>query len=218
MNSAVILAGGSSQRFNSDVPKQFITLKQSKNLIDFSIKAFSENKGISEIILVLPIEWIKKYKERYKDYILISGGKNRYESSYNGVMACSDNIKNVLIHDAARPLITEKIINDCIFYLKKYSAVAPYIDIADSIIYKDGSNYKYLNRDFIKKVQTPQGFNINILKEIISRNKQIGRDDMSNILNTNDNIKTKFFKGDINNFKITNNNDLHLFNKLTYEK
>ena len=122
MNSAIILAGGDGNRINSSVPKQFIEINN-KKLIDFSIDAFEKNKNIDEIIIVLNKKWIEKYKDEYKSYILTVGGNSRSHSSLNGLLCCSEKSKNVLIHDAARPLLTQDLINNCIKYLSTYTYI-----------------------------------------------------------------------------------------------
>ena len=217
MNSAIILAGGIGSRIHSNVPKQFIEVNN-KKIIDFSIDAFKANSNIDEIVLVLSKRWIKELKNEYKDYTLIDSGKSRSDSSFKGISACSKKSTNVLIHDAARPLLSQKIIDSCIHYLDTYEAVTPYIDISDSIIEKDKDIIKYLNRDLIKRIQTPQGFNKNIILNIMKKNNSYGTDDISTLLNYYPSAKVKFFKGDKNNFKITDEIDLKIFKSIANEK
>tara|TARA_Y100000590_G_scaffold459233_1_gene615788 strand:+ start:812 stop:1465 length:654 start_codon:yes stop_codon:yes gene_type:complete len=216
MNSAIILAGGIGERIDSDVPKQFIKVN-SKKIIDYSIETFSKNKHINEIILVLNKNWIPNFKNQYKKYRLVEGGKTRHESSLNGVLACSKESENIFIHDSARPLISQKIINDCVSYLSNYQVATPIIDIDDSVIRKKNDSFEYLNRNLIKSIQTPQGFHKNIIIDGLSNAVKIGTDDVSTLQNYNSKFKIKFFKGDKNNFKITNNIDLKIFKSLINE-
>ncbi len=217
MNSAIILAGGTGSRINSKIPKQFIEF-DSKKVIDFSITAFKQNKNIDEIILVLNKIWIDKLKNEYKDYILIDSGESRSDSTFKGLSACSKKATNILIHDAARPLLSQEIIDSCIHHLDIYEAVTPFIDISDSIIEKDKDIIKYLNRDLIKCIQTPQGFNKNIILDVMKRISSHGTDDISTLLNYYPSAKVKFFKGDKNNFKITDEIDLKIFKRRVNEK
>tara|TARA_B100001750_G_scaffold197411_1_gene170056 strand:- start:319 stop:972 length:654 start_codon:yes stop_codon:yes gene_type:complete len=217
MNSAIILAGGSGTRFKSDLPKQFIEVNNRKKIIDFSIEAFEKNKYIDELIIVLPEVWIDKFKEKYKQYKLVPGGKERYESSKRGLLACSKKTKNIILHDAARPLITQKLINECIDYLNDFDAVAPFIDINDSLIIKNDVT-RYIDRDMIKVIQTPQAFNKQVLLDALMNVKKNVSDDMSAVLEYDKNIKAKFFKGDRCNFKITYDLDLKTLNNIIDEK
>ena len=217
MNSAIILAGGSGTRFKSDLPKQFIEVNNRKKIIDFSIEAFEKNKYIDELIIVLPEVWIDKFKEKYKQYKLVPGGKERYESSKRGLLACSKKTKNIILHDAARPFITQKLINECIDYLNDFDAVAPFIDINDSLIIKNDVT-RYIDRDMIKVIQTPQAFNKQVLLDALMNVKKNVSDDMSAVLEYDKNIKAKFFKGDRCNFKITYDLDLKTLNNIIDEK
>ena len=217
MNSAIILAGGIGKRLNSKVPKQFIRSGNGNRIIDFSIEAFKKNKNIDEIVIVLPLEWIDKYGSDYKDYKLVPGGKERYQSSKEGLLACSKKSKSVLIHDAARPLISQDLIDDCIYYLTNYDAVAPYIPATDSLIHLD-DDVRYLNRNNIKLIQTPQAFNKDLLLDVMTNIKSDVSDDMSAVLAYDKNINYKFFHGDIYNFKITHDLDIKIFNNILNEK
>jgi len=217
MNSAIILAAGSSKRINSSIPKQFIEVDNGKKIIDFSIEAFEKNEYIDELVIVLPETWIDKFKDEYKKYKLVIGGKNRYESSKKGLLACSKKTKNIILHDAARPLITQKLINECMNYLNDFDAVAPFVDINDSLIIMDDL-IKYIDRDIIKVIQTPQAFNKQILLNALLNVKKNVSDDMSAVLDYDNRIKAKFFKGDRHNFKITHNLDLKTFNDIINEK
>ena len=207
MNSAIILGGGNSQRFKADTPKQFIEFNN-KKIIEYSIHTFLNNNSINEVIIVVPSVWVDLIKKEYEQCKVVEGGSTRFESMLNGYNKISSKSKNILIHDAARPLVSHETINKCIDYLNRYDAACPYIDVIDSII-----NFKlveYLKRDEIKKIQTPQGFKRNILDDF-SKKSPIGYDDISMAIHYNKGISVKFFKGEIKNFKITNNIDMHLF-------
>ncbi len=212
MNSVIILAGGEGKRLNSDTPKQFIKIDH-RRVIDFSIIEFKKNKNIDEIILVFPKKLIDYFGKEYKDYKLTYGGKERYQSTQKGLLLCSKNSKNVLIHDAARPLISQKLIDDSINLLNDYDAVAPFIDINDSLI-ELNTEIKYLDRGKIKSIQTPQSFKKKIFEKAILKSKKEYTDDMSAVIDYDKNIKTKFFKGDKLNFKITNDIDLYNFKNI----
>ena len=215
MNSVIILGSGSGERFNSKIPKQFIYYKN-KRIIQYSIDTFLNNDKILEVIIVVPQKWVEEIQIMYKKCKVIVGGSTRFESMCNGFNNISIKSNTVLIHDAARPLVSKNIIDNCINFLDNYDASCPYIDSKDSIISKKNGFVNYLNRDEIKKVQTPQGFKKNIVKKY-SNNRAYGYDDISAAMYYNDNLNVKFFEGEVNNFKITNDIDMHLFRGIVDE-
>jgi len=138
-NYAIILASGSGKRFQGDLPKQFSKINQ-KMIIEYAIEAFENNRYIDGIVLVVLPE--------YKDYVseivknnsynkvikIVNGGAERKDSSYIGVNAVEDKNSNVLIHDCARPFVSQDIISKCVKALDKYEAVAVAIPNSDTII------------------------------------------------------------------------------------
>ena len=171
-NIAIILASGSGSRFLSNTPKQFCKVNN-KTLIEYSIEAFENNKQISKIIIVTNPNYINETKNiisnnKYKKISkVVAGGATRQKSSYNGVFSVNEDSCNVLIHDAARPFVTQEIINNCINALKDYNAINVAIKATDTIIEINDNNIikKTLNRDNLMCCQTPQCFNIDIIKE-----------------------------------------------------
>ena len=170
-NTAVILASGTGERFGEKIPKQFYKINE-KTILEYSLDAFEQNKNIDEIILVtnpdfrdLTEEILKKnnYKKITK---LLNGGKTRVESSYIGTSQTDDD-SCVLIHDAVRAFVSQKIINDNIEALKKYDAVGTAIDSTDTIIESDNNGFivNIPPRKSMKRVQTPQSFKAKIIKK-----------------------------------------------------
>ena len=93
--SAIILAAGSSRRLNMETPKQYLKIND-REIIDFSIQTFKSIDKIDEIILVVSEQYLNKVKKKYPECIVVIGGENRKTSSYNGLLACSENINKVL--------------------------------------------------------------------------------------------------------------------------
>ena len=127
-NYAIILASGTGSRFGGEIPKQFLKINN-KTILEISIEAFENNSQIDEIIIVITPEYrnlaeeiLKKnyYKKVSK---LLNGGKTRKDSSSVGVDSISEKEANVLIHDCARPFVSQRIINECVESLKKYQAI-----------------------------------------------------------------------------------------------
>ena len=217
MVSAIILAGGKGKRMGKDISKQFILVKD-KPIIYYTIKKFSDCKLIDEIILVLPkdeIEYCKKeVLEKYSLKVdkIIEGGKERQDSVYNGLKALK-NTDIVLIHDGARPKVSEKIILEGIENAKKYGAAAPGVMPKDTIKVKDELSFskETLKRESLIAIQTPQVFK----KDIIVKCHERVRED--NISVTDDTMvvekygyKVYLYDGDYTNIKVTTPEDLIL--------
>ena len=129
MISAIILAGGKGKRMNYERSKQFILIKE-KPVLVYTLEKFINNKNIDEIVLVLPedeVEYCKReVLEKYSINVdrIVVGGKERQDSVFNALKVLKDT-DIVLIHDGARPFISDKIIDDGIRYAGIYGAAAP---------------------------------------------------------------------------------------------
>ena len=215
-NTAIILAGGIGSRMQNSTPKQFLDFNN-KMMIEHTIDKFAKNKYINNIIVVCNNLWIEKLKNKNLNIKIITGGTSRLESSYNGIKECKKNTKNVLIHDAARPFVKNRLINRALKNLDKYNATIPVLSCIDSLINKN--TMEYINRNDIKYVQTPQGFNYKIILDAyekhmnIKQNEKVDfKDDFSLLLYYRPNVNYFFYEGDSLNFKITTQNDLKKIN------
>ena len=133
-NYFIILASGQSKRFNSNKPKQYIIYKN-KPLFEHSLEKALKSKLFKKIILVINDK--KQIKKKYiKSVIVLKGGKERSDSSLIGLKYIK-RLKptNVLIHDAARPNFTQKLLKNLVSSLNKNKAVIPTISTKDSIKY-----------------------------------------------------------------------------------
>ena len=208
MNAGIIVAAGLGKRFNNKIPKQFISIN-GKEILAFSVKTFFNHPKINELIIVCHKKWLKNVKKCYPYCKVVVGGEFRKDSSMNGINAVSNENENVLIHDAARPLISAKIISRCLDQLKDYDATAPILDSTNSLIEIKNNQIKSINRDQIKSVQTPQCFKLKHIKKIFSHDVA-GTDEISMVLNIEPNSKINFVQGSIKNLKITNQQDLQI--------
>ena len=207
-NSVIILAAGNSTRLGTKIPKPYLKINN-REMIDYSIQTFKSIEEINEIILVVSKEYVDKIKKKYPKCIVVVGGRNRKDSSYNGLLACSKNTNKVLIHDAARPFIDSKLISDCINTLDDYDAVTLGIPSIDTIAECEDFNIKEIkNRKKQILIQTPQGFLYKKIKSAHEKFNQDATDDMKIMLKAG--YKCKFIHGDKMNFKITHNKDLFL--------
>ena len=137
INYAVILASGKGERFGSEVPKQFIKIC-GKTILEHSVEIFEQNNKIDKIIVVITPEYEQKAKDilsKYKKICkILCGGKTRKESSYIGINSIEEEEANVLIHDCARPFLTQNVLNNCIEELEHQKAVTVAVPTTDTII------------------------------------------------------------------------------------
>ncbi|MDC3114220.1 2-C-methyl-D-erythritol 2,4-cyclodiphosphate synthase [Alphaproteobacteria bacterium] len=206
----ILLAGGDSLRFSSNTNKLLAKFKN-KNLLAHNIDFLKELK-FKKITVV--INTIKKANiSNFNDLEIIKGGKTRSESVKNALNNSKFRSKYVLIHDAARPLNSQKIINNIIKNLieKQYDCVVPFSRCSDTVIL----NHVNLDREKIKLIKTPQGF---VKKKIIHLHKRNSKnkltDDSQLFRNERNKYKIKYLLQNEINFKITYKDELDSLNKL----
>lgn len=163
--SVIILAAGNGKRMKTDLNKLFLEIGD-KPLLAHTIDKFYGKNDYDEILIVLKPEDVEDFKEKvqipynFKNIKIVEGGKTRQESAYNGIQALDKNTGYVLIHDGARPFVTEEIIEDCIDKALQYGASVAAIPATDTI--KLSQNGKIIDssliRDELYEAQTPQGF------------------------------------------------------------
>jgi len=204
-NYFIILASGQSKRFNFVKPKQFIRYKN-KALFEHSLEKALDSKLFKKIILVISDK--KQIKQKYpKNVLIIKGGKERSNSSLIALKFIKKfKPINVLIHDAARPNFSIKLLNKLVTSLKKNKASIPVINSKDSIKYKVKNQLFNLNRNNSYLTQTPQAFKFNDLYNL-SINQKNKIQDEATLFIDND-LKIKFIKGENLNNKITFKEDI----------
>ena len=214
-NCFIILAAGESKRFNSDTPKPYHIYK-GKPLLLHSVEKVQSCKQFSKIVLVINKnhrKFIKKLK--IKNIEVIEGGKTRAESAYIALNNIKNyKIKNVMIHDAARPNFSLKLIDKLNKGLKTDDCVIPAIQSSDSIKEKSLNKIINLKRENIYLIQTPQAFNYKKLYKL-QNSKSVEVTDDANLF-VKAGKKIKIIKGEINNNKITTNSDIKINNSTKY--
>lgn len=223
MISAIILAGGKGKRMGSAISKQFIDIK-GKPIIYYTLKKFSENKKIDNIIVVLPEDEVKYFKENIlKKYELrinkiVIGGKERQDSVYNALKSLKNSSTDiVLIHDGARPFISERIINEGIKFAEIYGAAAPGVMPKDTIKVKNEKNFSVdtPNRANLVSIQTPQVFKFDEILEChekIIYNGEMVTDDTMVVEKYG--YSVYLYDGEYTNIKVTTPEDLILAERL----
>ena len=203
-NCFIILAAGKGNRFKSAIPKQF-SIYDGKALYEHSIDKIIKSKLFKNIILVVNNK--KFIKKKYpKNIKIIIGGNERYKSSLMALkFAKKLKVNNVLIHDAARPYFTIRLVKKLLSKIKKSNAVVPYIHSTDSIKYKNKNKLQNLIKKKTYLIQTPQAYKYKILYELSKKNKNKINDEST--LFVDKNLKIKFIYGENNNKKITYKSD-----------
>ena len=224
-NIAVILAGGSGSRFGRDLPKQFLKVA-GKKVIEHTIDVFEHNDLIDEIAVVTRSEFISDVEQLVinnhygKVRKILVGGKERYHSSLSAINAYTDDSDNLIFHDAVRPLVNDRIINDCIAALKEYDAVDVAIPVADTIIQVDDADCiaAIPTRSLLRSGQTPQCFK----RGVIYKAYEIALQDPNFVTTDDCGVVRKYLpdtpiyvvRGEVFNMKITYKEDLFLVDKL----
>lgn len=160
---AIIVAGGSGSRMQTEVPKQFLTLK-GKPILYYSINAFLQTYKDCKIILVLAEENMgigQEIIDAYFDYGSVTiaiGGRTRFHSVQNGLALIPTEECVVFVHDAARPLINSNLIERCYQTALQFGTAVPVTDCKDSVRLVSDYGNETLERSLVKLVQTPQVF------------------------------------------------------------
>ncbi len=222
-NYGIILGSGTGNRFGGNLPKQFAKIA-GKTIFEHAINAFEQSDVIDGIIVVVTPKYIDKAYEiigenKYKKVLkVLCGGETRTESSSIGVSAVDDNEANVLIHDCARPCVSQRIISDCVKALEKNDAVGVAIPSSDTIIQvKDNFIESIPQRSSLRRIQTPQCFRLSLIKkahELAKKDKEASFTDDCGLIVKYGLGKVYIVEGDMNNIKITYPEDLFLATKI----
>ncbi len=218
---AIIPSGGIGSRFNSPIPKQYIKVL-GKEIIGYTLEVFQNCNLIDEIIIPAHesyFDLLNKIKKEYnfsKISTIIESGKERQDSVYNGLISQIFDEKDlIVVHDAARPLLSHTLLEKAIENASKYDSIVVAIEARDTLIKANDTVIDYVDRSKIYYAQTPQIFRYNILREsfkLAKENNFIGTDESMLVKNADYNVN--IVKGEFKNFKITTKSDLETFAKL----
>ncbi|WP_217708543.1 2-C-methyl-D-erythritol 4-phosphate cytidylyltransferase [Metabacillus schmidteae] len=219
----IILASGKGRRLGNQIPKQFLKLA-GKTIVEHTVEVFEKHPQIDEITIVVP----QQYRYLLEEILLrnsfskvkrvLNGGKSRKESSFIGLSALDDEDK-VLIHDAVRPFVCNRIIDDCLSALNHYEAVDVAIPTSDTIIQIDHRHFikDIPNRNKLKRGQTPQAFKVGLIKQAHILSMDDGFDNVTDDCG----LVLKYQLADVFvvsgeeiNIKITYKEDLYLADRL----
>lgn len=206
---AVIVGGGSGSRLGSDLPKAFVSLG-GKPLYQYSLETFASYPRMREVIFVSPEAFCAKIC--HDGVTVVGGGVTRQDSVWNGLCALSDAIDVVLIHDAARPFISARVIDRLLAAVGEGVGAIAALPLNDTVKLSRGDSVlETLDRSCLWVAQTPQAFPVPLLKEAYARataEKWEVTDEASMAERLGATVR--LIPGDSRNFKITTPDDLAL--------
>lgn len=223
--AAICLAAGQGKRMESKVQKQYLLI-QNKPVLFYALKAFQDS-AVEEIVLVVGAGEEEYCKKEIVDYYgftkvkaIVAGGKERYHSVYHGLQAV-EKADYVLIHDGARPFLTQEIIDRCIEGAKEYKACVAGMPVKDTIkLADDDHNIESTpERSKVWMIQTPQTFEYPLIKKayttLIEQEQQGNK---TSIPVTDDAMVVEYFLnqkvhlvyGSYENIKITTPEDMRI--------
>jgi 2-C-methyl-D-erythritol 4-phosphate cytidylyltransferase len=207
---ALIVAGGKGTRIKSALPKQFIELN-GKPILLHTLEAFIRYSPSIRIVLVLPEDdfdiWrsiCEKFEFSYP-VTLQKGGETRFQSVKNGLQNITEGL--VAIHDGVRPLVSEDIIGASFRLAAIHKCAIAAVRLKESIRMTDQDNTKAVDRSRFRLIQTPQTFDVSLIKSAYEQKEEISFTDDASVAERAGNI-ISLFEGSYENIKITTQEDL----------
>ncbi len=223
---AIILAGGTGQRMGAPIPKQFLEIK-GKPIIVHTIDNFEKNSNVDDVLIVCNSDWIGQFKEMAGRYGLkkvrwvVPGGDTSHDSTRNGIFHLRDVLgpdDYIIIHDAARPLLPQKAIDDMMAVARDKGNASLAIPCYETVIYTDDqkSGDRELDRSKLMRVQTPQAYRYGEILPLYEQAEREGRHDFvyADLVAIHYGVRVYFSKGFMNNIKVTSPEDIPLCESL----
>ena len=215
MDYIIIVAGGKGLRMGSDIPKQFLPIG-GKPVLMRTLERFREYSADLHIILVLPEaqqaywqELCEKYDFKVK-YQLANGGQTRFHSVQNGLALVPDDAEGVVgVHDGVRPFPSIEVIKNCYETARTAKAVIPVIPVVETVRHLEGDSSVTVPRGDYRLVQTPQTFDIQLLKAANRQPYNDGFTDDASVVESYGHAIT-LVEGNRENIKITTPYDLKI--------
>lgn len=224
-NIAIVLAGGVGSRLGLSTPKQFFKVA-GKMVIEHTLDTFERNPHIDEIVIVSnpvyvsDVENIVLRNGWTKVKKILKGGKERYDSSLSAIHAYEGGEEvNLIFHDAVRPLVSQRIIDDVCEALKEYEAIDVTVPAVDTIIEAEGDHICSIpDRSRLQRGQTPQAFRLSVIAEAYKRalndpNFKV-TDDCGVVVKYMPEVPVHLVAGEESNMKLTYKEDTFLLDKL----
>lgn len=226
MNTAIILAGGVGSRMGVDRPKQFLMVRE-KPIISYCFDIFQKHSDIDKIVVVVSEEWqgfVEEYAQKFGVTKLCGyapAGKTRQHSIYNGLKCIEQNAPDtdiVIVHDAARPLVSDQIISDCIKGATEFDGAMPVISVKDTVYQsKDGKKIgQLLKRSELFAGQAPESFKF---RKYLDIHNEVSDEEIASTAGSSEiayrhGMEISMVKGSERNLKITTIEDLETFESI----
>ena len=210
----IIVAGGKGERMKSTTPKQFIKVN-GLPLMMHTIRLFYEFDNTAEIIVVLPGQHFKLWKELCLEtafiipHQLAEGGPARFHSVKSGLKLVKDDKALVAIHDAVRPFVKKEVIDRVFKDAEFYGNAIPGIFVNESVRENSGAGNRTVDRSKLVLIQTPQCFKANILLKAYLQNYREEFTDDASVVES-DGAQIHLVSGNPENIKITTQSDLRI--------
>jgi 2-C-methyl-D-erythritol 4-phosphate cytidylyltransferase len=216
---AVVLGGGAGNRFGAAMPKQLLTLC-GKTLVEHCVTAFRQAAGVDEVLLVMPPGYADEAARLVGDQVsaVIAGGVTRSDSVRNAIAhltgaGLAAETTGVLLHDAARPLVSQRIIEDCVTALSKHDAIGTAVPTSDTIVVAENGVMSHVPpRDTLQRCQTPQCFRLSVIArahELAAADPgYVPTDDCGVVLRYLPDVPVHIVPGSERNIKVTYPGDL----------
>ena len=225
--AVIIPAAGSGSRMGARIPKPFIELN-GITILEHTIRAFAGIKNVQQIIVATSVEWkeevkviLHKFDDQVKTLQVVEGGKERQDSIHNALQSVSDEVALVAVHDAVRPFISQKLIQECCEVASKVGGAIVAVPAKDTIkkIDESQSITETPDRSNLWQAQTPQIFRKQLLLDAYKsaiETEFIGTDDASLVERFGGDVKV--VEGDRRNLKITYPIDLRVAELILEER
>lgn len=222
-NIAVILAGGVGSRLGMSTPKQFFKVA-GKMVVEHTVDVFERNSRIDEIaivsnpMLIADFENIVLRNKWRKVKKILKGGKERYDSSLSAIQAYADEDVNLIFHDAVRPLLSQRTLNDVIDALHDHKAIDVAVPSADTIIEVEGDYIANIpDRSRLRRGQTPQAFDRQLIQQAYGQALQdpdFKTTDDCGVVRRYTSEPVFVVSGEESNMKLTYREDTYMMDKL----
>lgn len=219
---ALIVAGGRGTRMNSATPKQFMLLDGMPVLMH-TIQAFYTYSRQVSIVLVLPASEIEIWKGLVQQYqftlkhSIVAGGDSRFQSVKNGLDSIHSNEGLVAIHDGVRPLVDSNTIGASFNLAALHKCAIAAVRLKESIRKTDQDTTKAMDRSDFRLVQTPQTFDLEMIKEAYKIKEEASLTDDASVAEKAG-FKISLFEGSYDNIKITTPEDMVIAEALMKRK
>ncbi len=210
---AVVLAGGTGTRVGGEVPKQLLRLGGT-TILGHAIAAFERSPLVDDVLVVMAPGHLPAANDVVREHgfttvrAVLEGGATRTESTLCALAALGEEECDVLVHDAARPLLPDHVIASCVTALRSYRAVEPVLPLVDTVVGVEGNVVADLHeREVLRRVQTPQGFRLSTLRrayELAGADPRFtATDDASVVVRYLPDVPVAVVPGDERNLKVT---------------